>query len=83
MKSKNSKKNQLKTNAVYRHYKGNLYLVLAVAKHSETLEEMVVYLSLYENPVSQIWVRPLEMFTEKLEYQGQIVSRFSLVEKQA
>ena len=40
------------TTGVYQHYKGNKYLVLGVAKHSETLEDLVVYVSLYENPTS-------------------------------
>jgi hypothetical protein len=47
---------------VYKHYKGNKYLVLGVAKHSETLEDLVVYTTLYENEKSAMWVRPLKMF---------------------
>jgi len=64
----------------YRHYKnGKKYLVLALAKHSETLEDMVVYVSLYENPESQVWVRPAKMFFEDVEYQGKKVPRFELI----
>lgn len=63
----------------YRHYKGNLYQVLAVAKHSETLEQLVVYVSLYDNPESQVWVRPAKMFLEKVEYNGKAVARFTKV----
>lgn len=70
--------NKLKTNAVYRHFKGNDYLLLHIARHSETMEEMVVYQALYGE--RGIWVRPLNMWTEKVEYQGQIVERFRLVE---
>lgn len=66
---------EIKT-GIYQHYKGNKYLVLATAKHSETLKKMVVYISLYENPESQVWVRPREMFAEKVEYKGKIVPRF-------
>lgn len=60
----------------YQHYKGNKYLVLCTAKHSETLEEMVVYVSLYENQESQVWVRPAKMFSETVEYKGKIIPRF-------
>ena len=63
----------------YRHFKGNEYMVLAVAKHSETLEDFVVYEALYENKVSKIWVRPSKMFTEKVEKDGQMVDRFEYI----
>ena len=50
---------------IYRHSKtGDLYRVHFVGKHSETLEEMVVYEALYDNPVSKMWVRPASMFLE-------------------
>lgn len=58
----------------YRHFKGNEYLVLHVAKHSETLEEMVVYQALYGE--RGIWVRPLSMFLEKKEVDGKMINRF-------
>ncbi|MFA6982113.1 MAG: DUF1653 domain-containing protein [Patescibacteria group bacterium] len=61
---------------IYQHFKGNKYLVLGVAKHSETLEELVVYITLYENKESAIWVRPLKMFLEKVEIKGEKVPRF-------
>lgn len=64
----------------YQHYKGNYYLVLTEAKHSETLEELVVYISLYDNPRSQIWVRPKKMFLEKVEVKGKKVARFKLLD---
>lgn len=64
---------------IYEHYKtGRLYLVKSVAKHSETLENLVVYESLYRNDTSRIWVRPLEMFVEIVQYNGQPVRRFTL-----
>ena len=59
----------------YRHYKGNLYKVLALAKHSETLEDMVVYASLDE---TKIWVRPSNMWDNVVDNKGTL--RFTLVE---
>ena len=56
---------------VYRHFKGNLYRLITVAKHSETLEEMVVYQALYGE--GGYWVRPAAMweeYVEKDEYKG-------------
>jgi hypothetical protein len=64
----------IKTNTKYKHFKGKKYLVLHVAKHSETLEEMVVYQALYGE--YGIWVRPLDMFLEKIERDGIVFNRF-------
>ena len=63
----------------YRHYKGNEYNVIAVAKHSETLEDLVVYEALYDNKTSKIWVRPLSMFLDKVEENGKIFNRFEYI----
>lgn len=66
--------------AIYKHSKkGVLYKVHFVAKHSETLEDLVVYETLYENPTSTFWVRPLSMFLETVEINGKKVPRFKLV----
>jgi hypothetical protein len=54
----------IRVGGTYKHKKGNLYRVDAIAKHTETLEEMVVYTALYENPAGKVWVRPLKMFQE-------------------
>ncbi|MDU1507393.1 MAG: DUF1653 domain-containing protein [Clostridium butyricum] len=62
----------------YRHFKGNEYLVLHLAKHSETLEDLVVYQALYGE--RGIWVRPLSMFTEKVEVNGGVFNRFDEIE---
>ena len=56
------------------HFKGNEYLVISVAKHSETLEEMVVYQALYGE--RGIWVRPLSMFLDQKEVDGKMINRF-------
>ena len=61
----------------YRHFKGKEYEVLFVAKHSETLEEMVVYRALYGE--QGIWVRPLSMWTEKVERDGKVQPRFVFI----
>ena len=59
----------------YRHYKGNFYEVIDVARHSETEEQMVVYRCLYGD--YSLWVRPLVMFQEKVEIKGEKVPRFA------
>lgn len=64
---------------VYLHYKGKKYYVLGVAKHSETKEDMVVYLPLYESDMSQLWVRPLSMFEETIEVDGKKQKRFEFI----
>jgi hypothetical protein len=65
-------------NGIYKHYKGNLYQVLGVARHSESEEEHVVYKTLYGD--YSLWVRPLGMFLEQVEIDGDSVARFELVE---
>ena len=67
---------------VYRHYSGKFYEVLGIAHHSETLEPLVVYQGLYEcekfgpNP---LWVRPFQMFVEKITINGKEQARFEFV----
>jgi hypothetical protein len=62
----------------YRHYKGNDYEVIGIARHSETEEELVVYRKLYGD--GSLWVRPLAMFTEKVLVDGRQIPRFTWVE---
>lgn len=64
---------------VYRHYKGSDYEVLGVAHHSETEEPLVVYRALYGE--FGLWVRPLSMFRENVEIDGEPVARFSLIRR--
>ena len=61
----------------YRHFKGNEYKVIAIAKHSETLEEMVVYKALYGD--GDIWVRPAKMWNETIERDGKTFKRFEYI----
>lgn len=63
----------------YRHFKGNEYEVIAIAKHSETLEELVVYRALYGG--GEVWVRPAKMWNERVERNGQTVQRFTYIEE--
>ena len=62
---------------IYRHFKGNEYQVIGVARHSETEEELVVYRPLYGDQA--LWVRPLAMFTETIERGGKTLKRFEWV----
>ncbi len=59
----------------YRHFKGNIYRVLHIAKHSETLEDIVVYQAMYGE--KGVWVRPKAMFEEVIERDGKIFKRFT------
>ena len=59
---------------IWRHFKGNRYQVIGVAKHSETLEDMVVYRALYGE--GGLWVRPASMWLETVERDGKTYQRF-------
>ena len=61
----------------YRHYKGNDYIVIGVAHHSETQEELVVYRQDYGD--KGLWVRPKEMFLETVEVDGEQIARFQFI----
>lgn len=62
----------------YRHFKGNEYEVLGIARHSETDERLVVYRPLYG--AGELWVRPLSMFAGTVEHNGTTVPRFARIE---
>ena len=60
---------EVKIHGIYRHYKGDYYIVEGIAKHSETCEKMVVYRALYGD--TSLWVRPYDMFTEEVQGKSQ------------
>lgn len=62
---------------IYKHFRGNLYMVLDIARHSETEEEHVVYRAIKDD---SLWIRPLSMFDEVIEHDGKTVKRFEFVE---
>jgi hypothetical protein len=63
----------------YRHYKGNEYEVIAIARHSETEEKLVIYRKLYDD--QSMWVRPYGMFLEDVLVDGRLVPRFEWLEE--
>ncbi len=71
--------NTLPIGSEYEHYKGHRYKILAIARHSETLEEMVVYQAV--DGERAVWVRPLAMFLENVIVDGQTLCRFKLVKQ--
>ena len=77
--SVNESQSELQIGSVYQHYKGKRYKVHGVVRHSETLEELVLYETLYENDLGKMWVRPKKMFLEKVEVNGELVPRFKPV----
>jgi cyclomaltodextrinase / maltogenic alpha-amylase / neopullulanase len=67
----------------YHHFKGNFYEVIGVARHSETLEELVIYKALYESKEfgeNSLWVRPLANFLEEVDFEGKKVPRFTFIQ---
>lgn len=68
---------------IWKHSKtGNEYRVLGVGKHSETLEDVVVYEALYNNPKSRLWVRPASMFIDIVDIKGERVPRFVFIREE-
>lgn len=65
----------------YKHYKGNFYEVIALGRHSETLEELVIYKALYDSEFGKnaLWIRPKTMFLEEVTVEGKKVPRFLFI----
>lgn len=63
---------------IYQHYKGKQYRVIGEVKHSETLEDLVLYEPLYDS-ISKYWVRPKKMFEEEVEIDGKKTPRFKFI----
>ena len=73
----------LSVGQIWQHYKGKKYEIIAIGHHSETEEQMVVYKGLYNDPVfgnNPVWIRPVPMFLESIEYDGARVKRFVLLQ---
>lgn len=67
--------NEIIPGAKYKHYKGGLYEIVALGKHTETLEELVVY----KNSENIVWVRPLSMFIEQININDTVQPRFTAI----
>lgn len=76
----NTPHNHIKPDQIWRHYKNKDYRIIVLSRNTEDLTWYVVYEALYENSVSQIWHRPIEMFLETVEIDGMNMPRFELVE---
>ena len=79
MKPLSEKSKQIIVGGKYKHFKGGEYKVLSVARHSETLEELVVYQKQYDD--NSVWVGPMDMFLENTKVDGKTVPRFLYLDK--
>lgn len=70
---------ELVRNGIYRHFKGKNYRLIDIVRHSETLEELVLYEALYENELGRLWVRPLNLFVGYTEQAGKLIKRFEYI----
>jgi len=62
---------------IYQHYKGNQYEVIAIGRHEETHQELVVYRAMHD--LSQVWIRPKDIFFSDVTHEGQKIARFTLI----
>jgi len=75
-------KENIQPDQIWQHFKGGRYRIIAVAKHSETLEDLVIYEALYDNITSKYWARPLADFLGTKNIDGNEVPRFKLINDQ-
>lgn len=75
------KNSEIVPGAIYQHYKGKHYRVIGVGKHSESLEDVVLYEALYDNPLGRLWCRPAVMWSQLVEVDGSKVPRFKFLYK--
>lgn len=73
--------NEIVPGAIYQHYKGKHYRVIGIGKHSESLEDVILYEALYDNPLGRLWCRPAFMWSELVDVQGEKVPRFKFLFK--
>ena len=66
-----------KPQELYRHFKGNLYQIICLAKHSETMEDLVIYKELFGE--GKVWARPASMFYQMVNIDGNLVPRFKFI----
>ena len=64
---------------IYRHYKGNIYKLLFIAKHTETMEDMCIYVDTKDE--KKIWARPASMWNEEVTVGGKTVKRFTKIDE--
>ncbi len=73
----------VEVDAIYKHHRNKKhYRVVGVGKHRKTLEDMVFYESLYDNPVGKFWIRELDNFLEEVEVDGKKVQRFTKIDEE-
>ena len=73
---KDQEQKRVMETGLYKHYKGKIYEVIGIARHSETLEELVVYKATYQREGENVWVRPLAMFNDTVNVNGVEQKRF-------
>lgn len=70
--------NKIYVGETYKHFKGNVYKIIAIAKNSETLEDLVIYQQI--NDPSKIWARPINMFNDKITRDNTTFKRFTKID---
>jgi len=70
--------NNIKVGETYKHFKGNIYKIIAIAKHSETMEDLVIYQQI--DDVTKIWARPINMFNDTIIKENVSYKRFTKID---